>query len=162
MSRYVDISPETWRLAVDATIGQTDTWRAALAIMRYVHSRIEYVPNSTTVHTHMRGVLREGCGVCQDFAHVMIGLCRALKIPALYVSDYLATEKASATHAWTEVFIPSIGWRALDPTHNRQAGETYVKIAVGRDYADVPPITGSYKGTTDRRMEVDVKIKPAA
>ncbi len=160
-SRYVDISPEAWRLAVDATIGQTDTWQAALAIMRYVHRRIEYVPNSTTVHTHMRGVLREGCGVCQDFAHVMIGLCRALKIPALYVSGYLATEKASATHAWTEVLIPSIGWRPLDPTHNRQTDGTYVKIAVGRDYADVPPITGTYKGTTDRRMEVDVKIKPA-
>ncbi len=162
VSRYVEISPEVWRLAVDAAIGQTDTWQAALAIMRSVHGRIEYVPNSTTVHTHMRGVLQEGRGVCQDFAHVMIGLCRALQIPALYVSGYLATEKASATHAWTEVFIPGIGWRALDPTHNCQAGETYIKIAVGRDYADVPPITGTYKGTTDRRLQVDVRIKPAA
>jgi len=162
VSRYVDISPEAWRLAVDATIGQTDTWQAALAIMRFVHRRLEYVPNSTTVHTHMRGVLQEGRGVCQDFAHVMIGLCRALKIPALYVSGYLATETASATHAWTEVLVPTFGWRALDPTHNRQADETYVKIAVGRDYADVPPVTGTYKGTTDRSMEVDVKIKPAA
>jgi len=162
MSRYVEISPEAWRLAVDATIGQTDTWQAALAVMRYVHNHIEYLPNSTTVHTHMRGVLQERRGVCQDFAHVMVGLCRALKIPALYVSGYLATEKASATHAWTEVFIPSLGWRALDPTHNCQAGETYVKIACGRDYADVPPIAGTYMGTTDRRMEVDVKIKPAA
>lgn len=161
-SRYVEITPEAWRLAVDATIGRTDAWQAALAIMRFVHRRIAYVPNSTSVHTHMRGVMREGRGVCQDFAHVMIGLCRALKIPALYVSGYLATEKASATHAWTEVFIPGVGWRALDPTHDCQAGEAYVKIAVGRDYADVPPITGTYKGTTDRSLEVDVKIKPAA
>ncbi|MGA2684219.1 MAG: transglutaminase family protein [Verrucomicrobiota bacterium] len=160
-SRYVEMTPEAWRLALDAAIGLADTWQAALAIMRFVHQRIEYVPNSTTVHTHMRGVLREGRGVCQDLAHVMIGLCRALKIPALYVSGYLATETASATHAWTEVFIPTIGWRALDPTHDCQAGETYVKIAVGRDYADVPPITGTYKGTTDRSLEVDVKIKPA-
>ena len=106
-------------------------------------------------------MLQERRGVCQDFAHVMIGLCRALKIPALYVSGYLATEIASATHAWVEVFIPGIGWRALDPTHDRQADETYVKIAVGRDYADVPPITGNYKGTTDRSLEVEVKIKPA-
>jgi transglutaminase-like putative cysteine protease len=99
--------------------------------------------------------------VCQDFAHVMIGLCRSAQIPARYVSGYLATESASATHAWTEVFIPTIGWRALDPTHIRQPDESYVKIAVGRDYDDVPPLRGTYRGTLSRRMEVDVRITPA-
>ncbi len=147
---------------MDATQGVTDAWQTALAIMNCVHQQLAYLPDSTGVHTHMRDVLKKRRGVCQDFAHVMLGMCRVLKIPALYVSGYLATEKASATHAWTEVFIPSVGWRSLDPTHNRQTDETYVKIAVGRDYADVPPITGTYKGTTDRRMEVDVKIRPAA
>jgi transglutaminase-like putative cysteine protease len=161
-SRFVELSPEVWRLAVDATDGVTDTWQAALAIMKGVHGGFTYLPNTTTVHTHMRDVLEERRGVCQDFAHVMLGMCRVLKIPALYVSGYLATEKASATHAWVEVFIPDVGWRALDPTHNRQTDEMYVKIAVGRDYADVPPVTGTYKGTTDRRMEVEVKIKPVA
>lgn len=157
-SRYVELSPEAWRLALDATAGKTDTWQAALAIMRFVHSHLAYLPNSTTVHTHMRDALKEKRGVCQDFAHVMIGLCRSLKIPALYVSGYLATETASATHAWTEVLIPGIGWRALDPTHDRQTDETYVKIAVGRDYADVPPVTGNYRGTTDRKLKVEVKV----
>jgi transglutaminase-like putative cysteine protease len=89
----------------------------------------------------------------------MLSLCRALKIPALYVSGYLATEIASATHAWVEVLIPGIGWRALDPTHNCQPGETYVKIAVGRDYADVAPLTGQYKGTTERTMRVAVSVR---
>ena len=159
-SRYIEISPEAWRLAVDAAIGREDIWQAALAVMHSVHSKFEYLPNSTTVHTHMRDVLKARRGVCQDFAHVMIGLCRSLRIPALYVSGYLATEKASATHAWTEVFVPGVGWRALDPTHDRQAGESYVKIAIGRDYADVPPITGVYQGTIDRKMEVKVEIKP--
>jgi transglutaminase-like putative cysteine protease len=158
-SRYVELSPEAWRVALDATVGQTDTWQAALAIVRLVHGQIKYVPNSTGVHTHMRDVLREKRGVCQDFAHVTLGLCRSLKIPALYVSGYLATEAASATHAWVEILMPGVGWRGLDPTHNRQTDETYVKIAVGRDYADVPPLAGTYKGTTDRKMEVDVKIK---
>jgi transglutaminase-like putative cysteine protease len=158
-SRFVDMAPETWRFALDATAGAADTWQAALAIMRSVHERTKYESNSTNVHTHMSDVLRERRGVCQDFAHVMIGLCRAVKIPALYVSGYLATEIASATHAWVEVLIPGIGWRGLDPTHNRQCDENYVKIAVGRDYADVPPVTGNYKGTTDRKMEVSVKIK---
>jgi transglutaminase-like putative cysteine protease len=159
-SRFVDLSPETWRLALDATAGIKDTWQAALAIMRLVHGQIKYESNSTTVHTHMSDVLRDRRGVCQDFAHVMLGLCRVIKIPALYVSGYLATEIASATHAWIEVLIPGAGWRGLDPTHNRQPDENYVKIAVGRDYADVPPVSGNYKGTTDRKMEVSVSIKP--
>jgi len=158
-SRFVDLSPETWRLALDTTAGVTDTWQAARALMGFVHSQFKYEPNATSVHTHMRDVLREQRGVCQDFAHVMIGMCRTLKIPALYVSGYLATEAASATHAWVEVLIPGVGWRPLDPTHNRQTDETYVKIAVGRDYADVPPLTGNYKGTTNRQMEVQVNIQ---
>lgn len=159
-SRFVDDSPETWRLAVEATYGQRDTWQAALAIMRFVRGHLKYVTNSTSVHTHIRDVLKDKRGVCQDFAHVMIGLCRAMKMPALYVSGYLATEAASATHAWTEVFIPGIGWRGLDPTHDRQTDGQYVKIAVGRDYADVPPVTGAYLGTTGHKLEVEVKIEP--
>ena len=158
-SHYVELSPEVWRLAVDATLGVTDTWQAALAIMKFVCTHFKYESKSTTVHTHMRDVLREKRGVCQDFAHVMIGLCRALKIPALYVSGYLATEIASATHAWGEVLIPGTGWIALDPTHDRPVDQTYVKIAVGRDYADVPPVAGNYKGTTERKLEVKVDIK---
>ena len=87
-------------------------------------------------------------------------MCRSLKIPALYVSGYLATESAMATHAWVEVLMPGVGWLAVDPTHNCQPGETYVKIAVGRDYADVAPVTGNYRGTTDRKMSVNVSIRP--
>jgi transglutaminase-like putative cysteine protease len=161
-SRFVDLSPEVWRLAVDATLTVTDTWQAARAIMGFVHAQLKYEPSSTTVHTHMRDVLRDKRGVCQDFAHVMIGLCRVLKIPALYVSGYLATETASATHAWVEVLVPGVGWLALDPTHNRQTDESYIKIAVGRDYSDVPPVTGNYKGTTDRKMSVEVNIRAVA
>jgi transglutaminase-like putative cysteine protease len=161
-SRFVDLSPEVWRLAVDATLTVTDTWQATRAIMGFVHAQLKYEPSSTTVHTHMRDVLRDKRGVCQDFAHVMIGLCRVLKIPALYVSGYLATETASATHAWVEVLIPGVGWLALDPTHNRQTDESYIKIAVGRDYSDVPPVTGNYKGTTDRKMSVEVNIRAVA
>jgi transglutaminase-like putative cysteine protease len=154
----VELSPEAWRLAVEATAGQTDAWQAALAIMGLIHRDFAYEPSSTGVHTHMRAVLADRRGVCQDFAHVMIGLCRALKIPALYVSGYLAVDAASATHAWTEVYIPGVGWRALDPTHNRQTDGKYVKIAVGRDYADVAPVTGTYNGTKERKLEVEVTI----
>lgn len=158
-SRYVELTPDIWRLAVDAAHGENDIWQAALRLMRHVHETLKYQPNSTHVHTHMRDALAQGTGVCQDFAHVMIGLCRSLKIPALYVSGYLATQAASATHAWTEVFIPGVGWQGLDPTHNCAPDETYVKIAIGRDYSDVAPVSGSYKGTTDRTLSVEVKIE---
>jgi len=159
-SRFVGLSPEAWKLALDATHGLDDAWLAALALMKFVFDFLKYEPYSTHVHTTMAEVMRDRRGVCQDYAHLLIGLCRALKIPARYVSGYLATEMASATHAWVEVLIPGHGWRALDPTHNRQIGETYVKIAHGRDYSDVPPVSGNYHGTRERKMTVAVKITP--
>jgi transglutaminase-like putative cysteine protease len=157
-SRYVEMEADAWRLALDATEKLTDVWQAALAIMRFTHGYLKYESKSTHVHTHMRDVIKDRRGVCQDFAHFMIGLCRSVKIPARYISGYLATEAASATHAWVEIFIPGTGWRALDPTHDRQVDETYVKIGHGRDYADVPPVSGNYRGTLERTMEVEVKI----
>jgi transglutaminase-like putative cysteine protease len=157
-SRFVELSPEAWKLALDATDGVDDAWLAALALMRFVHGFLKYEPKSTHVHTHMNEVMKDRRGVCQDFAHLTLGLCRSLKIPARYVSGYLATESASATHAWMEAFVPGHGWRALDPTHNRQIDETYVKIGHGRDYADVPPVSGNYRGTLERTMEVEVRI----
>jgi transglutaminase-like putative cysteine protease len=161
-SRFVDVEPQTWRLALDATFGIADTWQAAQALMHFVHGHLDYLPASTHVHTHLREVLAKRRGVCQDFAHVMLGLCRALKMPARYVSGYLAVEKARSTHAWVELWIPNIGWLALDPTHNRQIDETYIKIGAGRDYADVPPVAGYYRGTLQRKLEVDVRIDPVA
>lgn len=157
-SRYIELEADAWRLALDATENLTDVWQAALAIMRFTHGFLKYESKSTNVHTHTRDVIKDRRGVCQDFAHFMIGLCRSLKIPARYISGYLATEAASATHAWVEVFIPGTGWRALDPTHNRQIDGSYVKIGHGRDYADVPPVSGNYRGTLERTMEVQVQI----
>ncbi|MCX6980979.1 MAG: transglutaminase family protein [Verrucomicrobia bacterium] len=164
-STYVEKTPEAWRLALDVTAGRDDIWGAACAIMDHIHTRFAYTPNLTCVHTHMRDVLTDNRGVCQDFAHVMIGLCRALHIPALYVSGYLYNGPrdhllgTQASHAWCEVFVPGIGWCGLDPTNNQPTDERYIKLAIGRDYADVPPVRGHYKGTTDRKMEVEVHIE---
>jgi transglutaminase-like putative cysteine protease len=164
-STHVEANPEAWRLALDITAGAQDIWQAACAIMGYIHSKFAYTPNVTSVHTHMRDVLRDRQGVCQDFAHVMLGLCRAIQIPALYVSGYLYNGPrdqllgSQASHAWCEVFIPGLGWCGLDPTNNQRTDERYIKLAVGRDYADVPPVRGHYKGTTDRRMDVEVNVE---
>lgn len=159
-SRYVELEVDAWKLAIDAGADRADVWQTALALMKFTFEHLKYLPNSTHVHTRMSDVIRERRGVCQDFAHFLIGLCRSVKIPARYVSGYLATEIASATHAWMEVFVPGVGWRALDPTHNRQINEMYVKIGHGRDYADVPPVCGHYHGTLERTMKVEVQVKP--
>jgi transglutaminase-like putative cysteine protease len=119
----------------------------------------------------MSEVLKNRRGVCQDFAHVMIGICRALKIPTRYVSGYLYNgpadqlRGAQASHAWVEIFLPELGWRGLDPTNAQQPDERYVKIAAGRDYADVSPLRGTFRGPPQRKMAVEVlvsSLEPAA
>jgi len=163
-STYVEVSADLWRLALDATDGQTDAWQAAQGIMSHIHREFRYQPAVTHAHTHMRDVLKNRAGVCQDFAHVMLGLCRALKIPARYISGYLYNgpadqlKGAQASHAWVEVYMPEHGWCGLDPTNNRLADGHYVKVAAGRDYADVPPLKGTYRGTAKRQLTVEVLV----
>lgn len=163
-STYVEVSAELWRLALDATDGQTDAWQAAQGIMTHIHREFRYQPAVTHAHTHMRDVLKNRAGVCQDFAHVMLGLCRALKIPARYVSGYLYNgpadqlKGAQASHAWVEVYLPQHGWCGLDPTNNRLTDGHYVKVAAGRDYADVSPLKGTYRGTAKRQLAVEVLV----
>jgi transglutaminase-like putative cysteine protease len=103
-------------------------------------------------------------GVCQDFAHVHLGLCRSLGIPARYVSGYFFNttrrpREIEASHAWIEAYVPGFGWAAFDPTHDRPADDRYVKVAVGRDYADIRPINGTYRGAPTRSLKVDVKVR---
>jgi transglutaminase-like putative cysteine protease len=117
------------------------------------------------VDAHVRDVLRERRGVYQDLTHAMIALCRTLSIPALYVSGYLyggpkeRLRGTHASHAWCEVFVPGLVWRGLDPTNDQPADERYVKVAVGRDYADVAPVLGHYRGTDERRLDVEVLVE---
>ncbi len=94
--------------------------------MRFVHSEFRYDTGSTHVHTTMKEALELRQGVCQDFAHVLLGLCRAVKIPARYVSGYLYNgpaehlKGAQASHAWVEIYLPGLGWVGLDPTNNQE------------------------------------------
>lgn len=163
-SRYVDQHPDAWKLALDVTAGATDAWQAAQAIMRHIHGNFAYKPGATQVHTMMTEVLKVRQGVCQDFAHVMLGMCRAVKIPARYVSGYIYNgpadqlRGAQASHAWVEVYLPQFGWRGLDPTNAAQPDDRYVKISVGRDYADVSPVRGTYNGAAQRKMTVEVLV----
>jgi transglutaminase-like putative cysteine protease len=100
----------------------------------------------------------------QDFAHLFIAASRTAGIPTRYVSGYLyddsrATEQG-ASHAWIDIYDPEPGWVSLDPTHDREQDESYIRLAVGRDYADVPPTRGVFKGSADETLTVEVTVRP--
>lgn len=161
---YIAVDTDIAQVAARVTAGCADAWSAVLALLRFINDEFRYQPAVTNVHTKMSEALRLRQGVCQDFAHVVIGLCRALKIPARYVSGYLYNgpadqlKGAQASHAWLEVFLPGHNWIGIDPTNHMQTGERHVKIATGRDYADVSPIRGTYRGTGERTLHVDVLV----
>lgn len=132
-----------------------------------LYDTFEYVPNSTKVDSPIDEALETRQGVCQDFAHIMIALLRNLHVPSRYISGYLFHGKADhdrspegATHAWVEAFLPGPGWVAFDPTNNLLGGERHIRIAIGRDYADVPPTRGVYKGEAESELSVAVTVAP--
>ena len=164
-SRWVSLPPEIWRQALDLTMAETAVFEKAAAIMRWIHEEFTYEPGTTDVETHLEQAFALRKGVCQDFTHVMIGMCRAIGLPARYASGYILTGGrdslvgAQASHAWCEVYLPETGWIGFDPTNSVLADQRYVKIAVGRDYGDVAPIHGSYIGSAGCRMDVEVLVE---
>lgn len=164
-SRWVSYHPEVWRQTVDLTLGAKSVHDKACAIMRWIHDEFTYESGITSVNTHPEEVFAIRRGVCQDFTHVMIAMCRSIGVAARYASGYLYNGRsdrlvgAQASHAWCEVFLPGGGWIGYDPTNATLADERYVKVAVGRDYNDVAPVVGSYVGSSQVRMEVAVSVE---
>lgn len=157
-----------WTHEVEPIVAGIDDGRLrAEAIMHFIFEQFSYVAGSTHVASKIEEVFPARRGVCQDFAHIMIALCRAAGIPARYVSGYFYVEhpvEASAndttvSHAWVECFLPGVGWVAYDPTHNRRAGVTYIELARGRDYDDVRPLAGTYRGAAEVTMVVSVRVE---
>ncbi len=165
-SHYATVTPEIWRLAVDIKDHSQDVFQTAYAIMEHIHKRFEYRSGTTTVNTVASDVVALGCGVCQDFAHAMVALCRSLAIPARYVSGYFfdptrnhSLRGSEATHAWVEIYLPDHGWIGFDPTNNKIVDDTYIAVAIGRDYRDVAPVTGSYFGTANSTLDIRVTVE---
>jgi transglutaminase-like putative cysteine protease len=160
------------RAAEDASGGTTAGFvHAATAL---VHEHFRYAPGATHVHSSVHDVLAAGAGVCQDFAHLLIALARARGLPARYVSGYLMPQDGAggpqkieqvaggrASHAWVEVLAPGLGWIGVDPTLGAPTSSRHIRVAYGRDYADVPPVRGVYRGQAGQRLSVDVLVRPA-
>ena len=130
-----------------------------------IYEEFAYVPNTTRVDSPIDDALRSRQGVCQDFAHIMITLVRQLRIPCRYVSGYLYhgdkdrdRSSAGASHAWVEAYLGESGWVEFDPTNNLLGCERHIRVAVGRDYADVPPTRGVHRGEAESELRVSVTV----
>ncbi|MEI8292755.1 MAG: transglutaminase family protein [bacterium] len=137
-----------------------------------IHREFKYRSGSTEIETPLAHIWKAREGVCQDFAHVMLSVLRAARLPCRYVCGYIESEPAFpadssrkrlvgslATHAWVEVLVPGLLWVALDPTNNQWCGEQHVTIAVGRDFLDATPVRGTFKGSASQKMKVHVSMR---
>lgn len=141
---------------------------AVLELNDRVHNDFRYEPASTNVSTPLSQVMRQRRGVCQDFAHVMLGCLRAMGLAARYVSGYLETVPPpgqprlvgnDASHAWLAAFIPGLGWLDLDPTNALLPNQSHVSIAYGRDFSDVSPLKGVVLGGGRHTVKVGVDVQ---
>jgi transglutaminase-like putative cysteine protease len=133
----------------------------ALRMLVLINEKFTYRKGATTSASPITDLLTRGEGVCQDFTHLMIGMSRALGIPARYVSGLVHPDAErfrgfTQTHAWCELLFPSAGWVGFDPTNNCIVGPNFVKVAIGRDYRDVPPNRGVFRGKSTESIEVAV------
>lgn len=137
-----------------------------------IYREFKYRSGSTEIETPLSLIWKKREGVCQDFAHVMISVLRAARIPCRYVCGYIESEPAVsvdptrkrlvgslATHAWVEVLVPGMDWVALDPTNNQWCGEQHVTVAVGRDFLDAAPVRGTFKGSASQKLKVHVSMQ---
>lgn len=172
---YVPRVPELAELSFEAELrGQGSVAGFAQAASDLIHEKFRYVKGATHVHSSIRESLALGAGVCQDFAHLLLAVARMRGLPARYVSGYLVPGSAAVpeakleeviggqvSHAWVEIYMPETGWAPFDPTLGKPVGLRHVRIAYGRDYADVAPVRGVYRGQSGQRLSVDVSVRPA-
>jgi len=175
-SPHVRWDAELRRRAEEWIAGVGDDAVGAIgALYRAVGATLRYTPGATSIGVDVNAVLRERAGVCQDFAHVLIALCRSVGVPARYVSGYLLAHDSGRgedeppggvvevkTHAWVEIAVPGAGWLPLDPTNQRPVGARHVKIGHGRDYDDVLPLRGVYYGDAEHQLDVVVRMRELA
>jgi transglutaminase-like putative cysteine protease len=127
--------------------------------MERLDEKFEYNPSATDVGTDLYEFSNHQSGVCQDFAHSMLAVCRQENLPARYVSGYIETGQGSdASHAWLEVYVPGSGWIGLDPTNKCFIDERHVVLAIGRDYSDCSPLKGIRRGGGEDTMRVSVTL----
>lgn len=149
------------RVGRDAPVGDQ-----VRAIGDLLQERLRYRQEVTTYQSTTDDALEQEAGVCQDFAHVMLGLLRLRGLPGRYASGYLhlggPSDEPAQSHAWVQVYTPEYGWLSFDPTHNAPPDERYVLIGFGRHYDDVPPNRGIFRGQARETLRAEVRTRVAA
>jgi len=167
-STFACMTPELAEFVAAHDLGKPkdDPLTALRRLNTTLHGAFEYTPGVTDAQSPIGVALKAKRGVCQDFAHIMIAIARSWGIPARYASGYLYHRGSrqdrsadNATHAWVEMYLPSLGWIGFDPTNDILAGERHIRAAVGRDYADVPPTRGTFKGGAESELAISVAVE---
>jgi transglutaminase-like putative cysteine protease len=131
-----------------------------LAVCRHIHTNFEYAKYFTLASSPIDDMLDHGKGVCQDFTHLMLAILRCFGVPARYVSGYVHhADKEAQSHAWCEVWMPVLGWVGVDPTNDQIVDERFIKVAIGRDFTDVPPNKGLFRGRAEQSISVRVETR---
>jgi transglutaminase-like putative cysteine protease len=166
-SPHVAVSDELGAYARASFTPGTSVLSAALDLTQRIHAEFSFDPEATSISTPLSELLSNRRGVCQDFAHLMIGCLRTLGIPCRYVSGYILTlpapgqprlEGADASHAWVSVYCPSIGWVDFDPTNDCMVNLEHVSLGWGRDFSDVTPMRGIVLGGGAHVLAVKVTM----
>jgi transglutaminase-like putative cysteine protease len=165
-SQYVVFGPELREFALEVgDPGRDDLVAWYLHAGNSINEKFTYDREATSVQTTIGESIRARAGVCQDYAHVLVALCRYYGVPARYVSGYVFSGEegsvlgAEASHAWCEAYLGPHGWVGFDPTNNTLIDDRFARIAVGRDYRDVSPVRGVYKGASRASMSVNVAME---
>ena len=162
-SRFARMSPALERFVAAHGIGPGSDPLESVRELRSTLFRVfEYAPGSTTADSPIEHVLESGRGVCQDYVHVMASITRYWGIPTRYVSGYLGPGQDHGTHgeshAWVECWLPGPGWSGFDPANDCECDDRHVRVAVGRDYADVPPVRGTFLGNATSLLTAHVAV----
>ena len=162
-SPHVSVTPQLDEYARKTFVSGRPLIAAVQELMHRIHKDFKYRPQSTSIGITLAEVMRHKRGVCQDFAHVMIGALRSQRLAARYVSGYVRpgpkVQGAQASHAWASVFFPGTGWLSFDPTNDLMVSDSHVTLAWGRDYGDVTPVKGISLGGGGQSVRVEVYVK---
>ena len=170
-SPHVPCSTELAAFALPSFTPRRPLLEAAYDMTHRIFKDFEFDGNATTIATPVHEVLTGRRGVCQDFAHLMIGCMRSIGLPARYVSGYILTSPppgqvrmvgADASHAWVSVYATNVGWVDCDPTNRRLVEDEHITVAWGRDFSDVTPMRGTVLGGGAQDLVVSVTVTPLA
>lgn len=167
-SPFIKFTPAVWEFGKKILAPERKLSEAILDLNHLFTTDFQYRSGATQINTPVDTVLETRKGVCQDFAHTMISLLRARGLATRYVSGYIETynpETSSGmvgseqSHAWLDVYIPDFSWFGLDPTNDMCSSDRHIRVAQGRDFDDVSPVRGTFKGSGKQHLKVEVQMR---